>query len=151
MQWTWILLFDQFKYLIICTDISRVLQIWFCKFDCGHDSFWCMFLCTPVNPSSRVPSGVPPTSSTNFLPRYYYLQLALQHAATHRFSRIENSLAVGLTQVNPYLLAKQTNLSEANALTKKIGVNGRSLSVVWCTSLWDWRYWLMLLLLLPKK
>jgi len=28
------------------------------------------------------------------------------------------------------LLAKQTNLSEANALTKKINVNGTSLSVV---------------------
>ena len=30
---------------------------------------------------------------------------------------------------NPCLLAKQTNLSEANAQTKKIGVNGTSLSV----------------------
>jgi len=98
-----------------------------------------MFLCTPVNSSSRVPPGVPPTSSTNFLPRYWYLQLTLQHAATNRFSRIEKSFAVSLTQENPCLLAKQTNLSEANALTKKIGVNGRSLSVVWCTSLWDWR------------
>jgi len=47
---------------------------WF-KFDsvslyCGHISFWFIFLCTPVNPSSRVPSGVPPTSSTNFLSLY---------------------------------------------------------------------------------
>jgi len=78
-----------------------------------------MFLCTPVNPSSRVPSGVPPTSSTNFLPRYQYLELTLQHAATHRFIRIEKSLAVDLTQEKPCLLAKQTNLSEANAQTKK--------------------------------
>ena len=64
--------------------------------------------------------------STNF----EYLRLTLQHAATHRFSLIEKSFAVCLTQENPCLLAKQTNLLEANAQTKKIGVNGTSLSVV---------------------
>ena len=84
-----------------------------------------MFLCTPVNPSSRVPSGVPLTSSTNFLPRYKYPQLTLQHAAKHRFIRIEKSFAVGLTQENSCLLAKQTNLLEANAQKKKLGLMAR--------------------------
>jgi len=60
----------------------------------------------------------------------HHLQLRLQQAATHRFSRIDKSLSVGLTQENLCLLARQTNLSEANALTKKIGVNGSSLPVV---------------------
>jgi len=36
--------------------------------------------------------------------------------------RIEKSLAFGLTQENPCLLAKQTNLSEANTHTKKLGL-----------------------------
>ena len=37
--------------------------------------------------------------------------MKLQHAATHRFSWIEKSLIVGLTQENPCLLARLTNLS----------------------------------------
>jgi len=60
----------------------------------------------------------------------HHLQLRLQQAATHRFSRIEKSLSVCLTQEIPCLLAEQTNLCEANALEKKFEVNGTSLSVV---------------------
>ena len=41
----------------------------------------------------------------------------LQHAATHRFIRIENSFDVGLIQENLCLLATKTNLSEAKAFS----------------------------------
>ena len=127
-NWYWHIESDSNWILQVCTVITFPSDV-------------CSFVPPWIHPhdESRVPSGVPPTSSTNFLPRYYYLQLTLQHAATHRFIRIEKSFPVGLTQENPCLLAKQTNLLEANAQTKKIGVNGTSLSVVWHTSLWDWR------------
>jgi len=79
------------------------------------------------------------TPSLSVANRFTDLWMVLQHAATHRCIRIEKPFAVSLTLENPYLLDKQTILSEANALTKKINVNGMSLSVVWHTSLRDSR------------
>ena len=81
-------------------------------------------------PPDSKPDNYPGKFAININSMVHHLQLRLQQAATHRFVRIEKPFAVGLTQENPCLLAKQTILSEANALTKKIGVNGTSLSVV---------------------